>query len=59
MDFASYERPQEPEPEMAMVGGGMNETPTYSGGDDKTSTMGSLSPIPRSSDNSFEITYKF
>ena len=58
MDFASYERPQEPEPEMAMAGGGMNETPTYSG-DDKISTMGSSSPIPRSSDNSFEITYKF
>ena len=57
MDFASYERPQEPE--MAMAGGGMSETPTYSGGDDKASTMGSLSPIPRSSDNSFEITYKF
>ena len=59
MDFASYERPQEPEPEMTMAGGGMSETPTYSGGDDKISTMGSSSPIPRSSDNSFEITYKF
>ena len=57
MAFTSYERPQEPE--MAMAGGGMSETPTYSGGDDKASTMGSSSPIPRSSDNSFEITYKF
>ena len=57
MDFASYERPQEPD--MVISGREMSETPTYSGSNDTASTMGAPPPLSKSKDSPFEITYKF